>query len=72
MCTRILHLSISRASERRLPRGRVELRGTSWMSDCFPTVVWDIADRPEWSVRLVGRHLAWQAPGPRVAAASLD
>ena len=41
------------------------------MSDCFPAVVWDIADRPEWSVRLVGRHLAWQAPGPRGCCSSL-
>ena len=40
------------------------------MSECFP-IVWDIADRPEWSVRLVGQHRAWQAPGPRGCCSSL-
>lgn len=41
------------------------------MSECFPTIVWDIADRSEWSTRLVGRHGAWQAPGPRGCCSSL-
>ena len=41
------------------------------MPGCFPTIVWDIADRPEWSTRLVGRHGAWQAPGPRGCCSSL-
>ena len=41
------------------------------MSECFPTIVWDIADRPEWSTHLVGRHGAWQAPGPRGCCSSL-
>ena len=41
-------------------------------STCLPNIVWDIASRAEWSVRLVGIHPVWSAPASRGCCSSLS
>ena len=59
-----------------LGRVGVQLQATDALAcamatGCFPNIVWDIASRPEWSVRLVGAHPAWSAPASRGCCSSL-